>query len=170
MTNSQWVICHLCQSLLFIWQTGCEWENILNNLNLSHHDQQEVCGTLLSSHITLLMTWATGSEWNFTLCPNQFIKSHLIANRGWVMHLAHVSIKFHASANVWQDVSVAAIHSARYPYCVPQQIESWVRFHICSPNSVSFHEKEGELNYCVGFQAHLSPSHNWQQVRVLLLL
>ena len=124
MTNSQWVICHLCQSLLFIWQTGCEWENILNNLNLSHHDQQEVCGTLLSSHITLLMAWATGSERNLTLCPNQSIKSHLIANRGWVMHLAHVSIKFHASTNVWQDVSVAATHSARYPYCVPQQIES----------------------------------------------
>lgn len=40
------------------------------------------------------------------------------------MHLAHVSIKFHASTNVWQDVSVAAIHSARYPYCVPLQIES----------------------------------------------
>ena len=129
MTNSQWVTYHLCQPIFFIWHTDCEQEYIYFSLDnvtsyiLSHADQQEVCDMLLSDHITSHYM-RTGSEWNCTSCPKQSIKSYLMANRGSVMLVAHYFIIFHASSNVWQDVSVTAFLSARHPYLILQQIGS----------------------------------------------
>ena len=40
VTNSRLVTCHLCQSLLFIWQTACEWKCIdfsLENITGYNH-------------------------------------------------------------------------------------------------------------------------------------
>jgi hypothetical protein len=59
-----------------------------------------------------------------------------MTNRESVMLLAHYVITFHASTNVWQDVSVAAFLSARQPYLVPQQIESEWSCNFGCPNSI----------------------------------
>ena len=165
MTNSQWVMSHLCQSLLFMWQIASEWGFSWDNLTLyilSHHDQQQVCDTLLSMPLYLI---AWGRKWvELHSISMQSIKSHLMANRESVMLLANYFITFHASNNVWQNVSIAAFLLARQPYLIPPQIEcEWGCTFAVQLNSISFYEQEGEFCYCVG-QAHLSPSHHKQQV------
>ena len=66
--NSQWVIWHLCQSLLLISQTASEWGCI--HFSLEHitwspitTNRRCVISTTTDGHLTLHLTaWATGSE------------------------------------------------------------------------------------------------------------
>ena len=65
VTNRKWVTCYLCQSLLFISQTGCEWECIYFSLPtiIPWWPWPSECGSYNYFSITLyLIAWATGSE------------------------------------------------------------------------------------------------------------